>query len=161
MSKRNWKAAQARGLRDAMDLCLEHAREKRNLSVDGVAAGMGLASKWTLYKWVQEASLPSRLIKPFEMACGIDLVSRWLVASGGKLVIDMPKGRKGRPEDIQALQSATTDAIGALLKFYADKADVDTTLASIQTALERMAWHQGNVEKYRQPELPFDEENNE
>ncbi len=158
MSKRNWKTVQARDLRDAMDLCLDYAKENHNRSVDSVADLMGLPSKWTLYKWVQEASLPSRLIKPFEMACGIDFVSRWLVVSGGKLVITIPKGRKGAAEDIQALQAITHEAIGALIKFYADQADADATLAALQTALERMAWHKGNVEKYRQPELPFDEE---
>lgn len=158
MSKRNWKRVQPRDLRDALDLCTEYAREKHNRSVDNIADEMGLASKWTLYKWIQEASLPVRLIKPFENACGIDFVSRWGVISTGKLVIEIPKGRKGEPDDIQALQTVTHDAIGALMKFYADKANVDDTLATLQTALERMAWHKGNVEKYRQPELPFDEE---
>jgi hypothetical protein len=158
MSKRNWKHVQPRDLRDAMDLCVEYAKAKNNRSIDTIADLMGLASKWTLYKWMQEASLPSRLIKPFEHACGIDFVSRWLVVSGGKLVIEIPKGRKGKPDDIQSLQAATHEAVGALIKFYADQADTDATLAALQTALERMAWHKGNVEKYRQPELPFDEE---
>jgi hypothetical protein len=158
MSKRNWKRVQPRDLRDAMDLCVEYAKAKNNRSIDTIADLMGLASKWTLYKWMQEASLPSRLIKPFEHACGIDFVSRWLVVSGGKLVIEIPKGRKGKPDDIQSLQAATHEAVGALIKFYADQADTDATLAALQTALERMAWHKGNVEKYRQPELPFDEE---
>lgn len=158
MSGRNWKRMQPRDLRGAMDLCLEYAKAKHNRSVDTVADLMGLTSKWTLYKWIQEASLPSRLIKPFEFACGIDFVSRWLVVSGGKMVIDIPKGRKGGPRDIQALQSATHDAIGALMTFYEDKSNAEDTLAAIQTALERMAWHKGNVEKYRQPELSFDDE---
>lgn len=158
MTGRNWKRVQPRDLRDAMDCCLEYAKAKHNRSVDSVADLMGLASKWTLYKWIQEASLPSRLIKPFEHACGIDFVSRWLVVSGGKLVIDIPKGRKGGPEDIQALQASTHEAVGALMKFYEDKSNAEETLAAIQTALERMAWHKGNVEKYRQPELPFDED---
>jgi hypothetical protein len=158
MSGRNWKRVQARDLRDAMDLCLEYAKVKHNRSVDTVADLMSLASKWTLYKWMQEASMPARSIKGFEHACGIDFVSRWLVVSGGKLVIDIPKGRKGGPEDIQALQASTHEAIGALMKFYEDKSNAEETLAAVQTALERMAWHKGNVEKYRQPELPFDED---
>jgi hypothetical protein len=158
MSRRNWKTLQPHDLRGAMDLCLEYAKAKHNRSVDTVADLMGLASKWTLYKWMQEASLPSRLIKPFEHACGIDFVSRWLVVSGGKLVVEIPKGRKGKADDIQELQLATNEAVGALLKFYTDQTDAEATLAAIQTALERMAWHKGNVEKYRQPELPFDEE---
>ncbi len=158
MSARNWKRTQPRDLRDAMDLCLEYAKTKHNRSVDSVAELMGVVNKWTLYKWMQEGSLPARLIKPFEHACGVDYVSRWLAMSGNKLVIDIPKGRKGTLEDIQTLQSATHDAIGALMKFYEDKADAEATLAALQTALERMAWHKGNVEKYRQPELLFDED---
>ena len=158
MSQRNWKRVQPRDLRDAMDLCVEYAKAKHNRSVDSVAELMGEVNKWTLYKWMQEASLPLRLVKPFEHACGIDYVSRWLAMSGNKLVIDIPKGRKGGPQDIQALQAATHDAIGVLMKFYEDKTNAEDTLAALQTALERMAWHKGNVEKYRQPELPFDDE---
>jgi hypothetical protein len=158
MSRRNWKRVQPRDLRDSMDKCLDYARENHNRSVDHIAELMGLPSKWTLYKWIQEASLPSRLIKSFEHACGVDFVSRWLAISGGKLVIDIPKGRKQGPEDIQALQEATHEAIGALIKFYNDQADADTALAAVQTALERLAWHKMNVEKSHQPELPFDEE---
>jgi hypothetical protein len=158
MAKRNWKQVQPRDLRDAMDMCLEYAREKHNRSVDSVAELMGEVNKWTLYKWMQNADLPLRKIKPFEHACGIDFVSRWLVVSEGKLVINIPKGRKGEADDIQALQAATHDAIGALMKFYAEQTDAQATLFAIQIALERMAWHRGNVEKFQQPELPFDEE---
>lgn len=158
MIKRNWKRVQPYSLRDAMDKCLEYAREHHNRSIDNVADLMGLSSKWTLYKWVQEASLPSRLIKNFEHACGIDFVSRWLAVSGGKLVIDIPHGKLASPEDIHALQEATHDAIGALIRFYHDQADVETTLEAVQTALERLAWHKINVSKAQQPELPFDEE---
>lgn len=158
MSKRNWKRVQPYSLRDAMDKCLDHAREVHNRSVDTVADLMGLPSKWTLYKWVQEASLPSRLIKNFELACGVDFVSRWLAVSGGKLVIDMPAGRKSTPQDIHALQEVTNTAIGALIRFYNDQTDAGETLAAVQTALERLAWHKINVEKAHQPELPFDEE---
>jgi len=158
MSRRNWKTVQPLDLRNAMELCLEYAKAKHNRSVDTIADLMSLASKWTLYKWIQEASMPAKSIKGFEHACGIDYVSRWLVVSSGKLVIEIPKGRKGKADDIQELQLATNEAVGALLKFYTDQSDAEATLAAIQTALERMAWHKVNVEKYRQPELPFDED---
>lgn len=156
MSQRNWKTAQPRDLRDAMDLCVEFARVKHNRSVDTVAELMGEVNKWTLYKWMQEASLPLRLVKPFEHACGADYVSRWLAMSGNKLVIEIPQGRKCGPVDIQELQAASHEAIGVLMKFYAEQGNVEETVAALQTALERMAWHRGNVEKYRQPELPFE-----
>ena len=158
MSRRSWKTAQPRDLRDAMDLCIEYAREKHNRSIDTIADLMGLSTKWTLYKWIESASLPARMIKPFQHACGIDFITRWYVLSEGKLLIDIPRGRKATATDIQTLQTATHDAIGALMSFYEEKADAETTLAKLQIALERMAWHKGNVEKFQQPELPFDEE---
>lgn len=158
MSRRNWKRVQPTNLRDAMDWCVEHAREKHNRSIDQVADLMGLPSKWTLYKWIEAVNLPARLIKPFEHACGIDLVSRYLAVSGGKLVIDMPKGRAQTPEDIALLQEATHTAVGVLIRFYLDQIAAEETLAAVQTALEQLAWHRLNVEKTRQPELPFDEE---
>ncbi len=158
MVKRNWKTVQPSDLRGAMSLCLAHANEKHNRSLERVACLMALPSHWTLYKWVESGKMPTNQILAFEHACGIDLVSRWLVISSGKLVIEIPKGRKGGPQDIQSLQASSHDAIGALMKFYADQANIDETRAALQTALERMAWHKGNVEKYRQPELPFDED---
>jgi hypothetical protein len=158
MAKRNWKRAQPRDLRHAMDLCLDYARERYNRSVDNIADLMGEVNRYTLYKWIEAGSMPVRKVKAFEHACGIDFLSRWLAMSGNKLVIEIPIGRIADPEDMQALQEITHAAIGSLLKFYKEQADSDETLAAVQTALERLAWHRANVEKCRQPELPFDEE---
>lgn len=158
MSRRNWKNTQPHDLRDAMDLCVDYAREKHNRSVDSIADLMGVPSKHTLYKWIADANMPAIRIKSFEHACGIDFVSRWFVISSGKLVIDVPKGRKGTPEDIQVLQAAAHAAIGELMKFYEQKTDVPAVLVAIQNVLENFAWHKGNVEKFQQPEIPFDEE---
>jgi len=159
MARRNWRNVQPIDLRDAMDLCTEYAREKHNRSIDQISDLMGLPSKWTLYKWMQEASLPARSIKNFELACGASFVSRWLVvSSGNKLVIDIPKGRRITDEDILSLQEVINVAINALIKFYRQQDDLTGTIASIQSAMEQLAWHKGNVEKFQQPELPFDEE---
>jgi uncharacterized protein with NAD-binding domain and iron-sulfur cluster len=125
--------------------------------VDGIADLMGV-KQWTLYKWIEEADMPAKRIKNFELACGIDYVTRWLVESGGKMVMDVPRGKKCGSMDIQELQSAYHGAVGELMKFYGELTDVDETLAALQTALEQTSWHRGNVEKYRQPDLPFDEE---
>lgn len=156
MPKRNWKTVQARDLRDAMDLCLEYAREKNNRSIDQIADLMGMESKWTLYKWIESVNMPVRMIRAFESHCGIDLVSRYLVASSGKLIIDIPRGRPCSSEDLLVLQSILNEAAGKLLRFYAEHSGHDETLAAVQTALEKLAWHRGNVEKYFQPELPFE-----
>lgn len=156
MSRRHWKKVQPRDLRDAMELCTEYARDKHHRSVEQIADLMGEVNKWTLYKWIESGSLPVRKVKPFEHACGIDFVSRWLAMGDNKMVIAIPTGRKVEANDVLALQESTNEAIGALLKFYKAEADEAQTLASLQTALERLAWHKGNVEKYRQPELPFE-----
>jgi len=157
MSDINWKRVKPLDLKDALAWCTRYAKAKHNRSVDQIADLMGV-KKWTLYKWIEEADLPLRLLKSFEHACGIDYVSRWQVESNGKLIIEVAIGKKCGPRDINDLQKAYTDTVSKLLGFYDDLADVETTLAAMQTALEQTSWHRSNVEKYRQPELPFDEE---
>lgn len=157
MSRRVWKRVQAGNLNQAMELCLEFAREKHNRSTEGVADLMGV-NHWTLYKWMSSGSMPANLIRPFEHACGIELVSRWLAASSNKLVIDMPRAAKSGPGDIMLLQAAINDAVGALIKFYDDKCNAMQTISAVQTALECLVWHRSNVSKYGQDELPFEDE---
>ncbi|WP_026601664.1 hypothetical protein [Methylomonas sp. 11b] len=157
MSRQNWKAVRPLDLQSAMEWCVKFAKAKHNRSMDTIADLMGV-NKWTLYKWVAEADMPLRLIHSFEHACGINYVSRYLVESRGQMVVDIPRGKKCGAGDVHALQTAYNAAVGELLKFYEELGDVDETLAAMQTALEQTSWHRGNVEKYRQPELPFDEE---
>lgn len=157
MAKRNWKAVRPLNLRDALDWCVRHAKEQHNRSVESIADLMGV-NHWTLYKWIGEADMPARLIKAFEHACGIDYASRWLVESGGKMVIEIPRGKHCGPHDIQQLQAVYHIAVGELMGFYEDAKDIESALSAIQSALEQTSWHKHNVEKYRQPELPFDEE---
>jgi hypothetical protein len=158
MAKRNWKREQPKSLRHATDLCMDYAREKYNRSADHIAELMGEVNKWTFYKWIETGNMPLRKLKTFEHACGVDFVSRWLVISGDKLVIDIPRGRHVGPDAVHTLQVALNDTVGALLDFYADKIGVEQTTAMLQTAMEQLAWHKLNVEKAHQPELPFDEE---
>lgn len=158
MKRKNWAAIRPRNLTHAMELSMEHALAKYNRSTDSVAALAGINSVNTFYKYLATGGLPARLIKPFENACGIDYVSRWLVESSGKMVIDMPRGKKCGAADIQALQAAYHATVGEVMKFYQELTEVDDVLAAIQVALEQTSWHKGNIEKYRQPELPFDED---
>ena len=71
MTRRNWKRIRPHSLRYALELCKEHARERRNLSVERIAELMGLADHWALYKWFQSGRIPANLIRPFEHVCGI------------------------------------------------------------------------------------------
>lgn len=152
-SKRNWKRVHASSLRQAMELCKEHAREKHNLSVERIAERIGLADHWVLYKWIASAKMPAVMIPAFESACGIDLISRYLATRAGRLVIDMPRGKAAGSEDVQALQGVLHEAMGALMRFYAQEQEAEDTLAAVQRGLESLAWHRGNVQKHSQPEL--------
>ena len=157
MTKRNWKRIQPTSLRNALELCKDFAKERHNLSVERIAESMGLTDHWTVYKWIQTGRIPANMIRPYEAACGIDYLTRWLAASSGRLLIDIPTGRKADAADMQALQELLNTAVGQLLQFYGGKAEAGDTLAAIQQAMEGLAWHRGNVQKHAQPELDFEE----
>lgn len=153
MRRRNWKAVQPTSLRHALELCKDHARESRNMSVERIAERMGLPDHAVLYKWLSNGRMPALLIPGYESACGINLVSRWLAASGGKLLIDIPTGRNCTSDDLHQLQSELNTAIGALLEFHSRKRDAQQTLAAIRTAMEGLGWHHSNVAQHGQPQL--------
>ncbi|MGQ0711005.1 MAG: hypothetical protein ACT4NV_14810 [Rhodoferax sp.] len=157
MARRNWCRIQPTCLRQALELCKDYARERHNLSVERIAERMGVTDHWTVYKWLQNGRIPANLIRPYEAACGIDYVTRWLAASANRLLIDIPTGRNARAADMQALQELLNTAVGQLLQFYGGKADATATLAAIQQAMEGLAWHRSNVAKHQQPELEFEE----
>jgi len=68
-------------------------------------------------------------------------------------VIDIPTGRIAGDGDIQELQEALNTAVGALIRFYAGKADAAETLGSIQAGMEGLGFHRENVKKVDCPEL--------
>lgn len=153
MKRRNWKSAQPASIRQALEWSLEYARERHNLSVERVAERMGQANHWALYKWVSEGRMPAVMLPAFEHVCGINLVSRWLAATSGKLLVDMPTGRSCTAQDMQELQAVLTTTTGALLAFYHGSAEAETTLATVQAGLEALAWHRGNVRQHAHPQL--------
>jgi hypothetical protein len=152
---RNWKAVGATSLSHAMELCLEFARERHNRSVEGVADLMGLANKFTLYKWVESGKLPAISIRTFEHACGCDFVTRYLAHSSSKLLIAIPIGRKPQPDDTQLLMASCSRATGLLIDFYSGKVSVDQAVVAITQAMEEFAWHRANMAKVPAPELDF------
>ena len=155
-SRRRKKQQQPTSVRQGMEFCLENARVKKNLSVDRVADKMGLSSKWLLYKWMNNGRMPIILVRPFEEACGVDYVTRYIGHSAFKLLIDIPVGKRVSDKDINSLQASFSEAIGLLLKFYDGKSEIDETLAALTDVMEKLAWHQGNVERFHQPELEFE-----
>lgn len=139
-----------------MELCLSYARETANLSVERIADRMGQPSHWVLYRWMQEGSIPARMIRPFEHACGCTYLTRYLAASAHQLLVDLPTGRHASPGDIHALQEACTAAVGALLRFYDGRLAADEAHAAITVALEQLAGERCEVERYATPELPLE-----
>ena len=153
MTRRNWKALQPSSLRHAFELCKDHARERLNKSVEGIAEDMGLADHWVLYKYLQKGSMPANLIRPYELACGIDYVTRWLAGSGGRLLVQIATGRKLVHADIVELHEHFATALKLLTDYYANPGDPSAALTALTTHMEHVAWHRQNVAQHINPQL--------
>ncbi|WP_373389012.1 hypothetical protein [Pseudomonas alcaligenes] len=140
----------------AVEWSLEFALEHR-LNAERIAERMGLPSHWVIYKWASEGRMPAVLIPAFEHACGINMVSRWLASTSGKLLVDLPTGRNCTADDMQELQVVLHHTTGALMAFYNGTADADATLGALQSGLEALAWHRGNVAQHAHPQLELGE----
>ena len=118
---------------------------------------MGLEDHWALYKWLANGRMPLVNLHAYEHACGIDLVTRYLAATAGKLLVDIPKGRQAQPTDMVELNTGFAQALQLLTDFYAGgpKACPATTLEALRNHLEQVAYHQRNVAAYATPELEF------
>lgn len=158
MTRRNWKRVQPTSLRDALELCKEHARERHNKSMERIAEDMGMADHWALYKYLQNGRMPTNLLRPYQIACGINLVSRWLAASEGKLLLDIPSGRGIKASDLTDAHAGFAAAMQLISDFYAGRADQAETLEAIAEHLQQMGWHHANVQQHATPELDFNEE---
>lgn len=150
---RHWKRVRPTSLLNGIELCLEHGREKLNRGVDRISECMGEETHHNLYKWAASGRMPAVKIRAFEQACGANFVTRWLASSAGLMVIEVPTGRHGTSDDVLALQETLNDAVGALLQFYAGKADQAGVIARLTAGLEGLAYHRTAVEKNEQPEL--------
>jgi len=135
---------------------MEYAREKHNRSIDRIADLMGLANKWVLYKWLESGRMPAILIRPFEAACGIDLVTRYIGHSANKMLIEIPTGKRVTSTDLNELQSSFAGAVSLLVEFYERKNGSDEALAALTGLLEDVAWHRQNVQEHLQPGLELE-----
>ena len=153
----NWKRLQPSSLRHAMELCKDHGKAKLNRSVEQIAEHMGVTDHWSLYKWFQNGRMPLNLVRPFEDACGIDFVSRWIAASAGKLLVDMPAGRPASNDSLVEMNTGFAEALQLLTDFYAPErgADPAQVLAALTTHLQQVAWHHANVTQHATPQLDF------
>lgn len=156
MTRRVWKNVRASSMLEALRLCKEYAQAKSNLSVERIADRMG-ATHDSLYKWLASGRLPAILIPAYEHACGCHFVSEWLAASTGKLLIDMPMGRKADAAELMQVNTSCASALQLLTSFYADpgSANTEATLCALRNHLEQVAYHHHNVAAYTTPELEF------
>lgn len=154
--KRNWKRVRATSLLQGLQLCVEHAKETRNRSVERIADLMAEETHHALYKWLGTGRMPLIKLAAFEEACGAHFVTQYLAASAHKLLVDIPSGRMATAEDASALQIALNDAASAILRFHAGKLSKDEALAALAAGMEGLAWHHHNVAKFEQPELELE-----
>ncbi|ARU87098.1 hypothetical protein [Pseudomonas sp. M30-35] len=158
MKRRNWKSWVPRSPAEAMSGCAERALERHNRGLERLATEhLGQHSAATLYKWMSNGRLPLTLVLPFEHACGTPLITRYLAAAHGKLLVDMPTGRNSSTEDLQQLQAVLHTAVGALLAFYNGTADAESTQDALRAGLESLVWHRGNVQQHGHPQLELGE----
>lgn len=152
-----WNKRQPSSLRDAMEMCKDFAREVHNMSIERIADRMGVMDKWSLYKWFQNGRMPVSLIQPFEFACGINYVTRWLASSDNKLLVDVPKGKLHGKDDMVQLNTSFAAALDLLNTFYegGGTADPQATLAALKNHLTQASYHHANVQACIQPELEF------
>lgn len=155
--KRNWKKVRPTSLLNSLELCTEFARESKNASIQRIAECMSEKTHHTIYKYLENGSLPLVKLRAFEHACGANFVTRWVAMSAGMLVIDIPSGRSADSDDVLALQEILNDAVGALLSFYSGKTKEEDVMARITAGMEGLAFHRENVKKFDQPELPLGE----
>lgn len=142
-----------------MELCKDHARERLNKSVERIAEDMGLADHWTLYKWFQTGRLPANLIRPYELACGINYLTRWIAASSGHLLVEIPTGRALRSSDVTELHGSFAEAVQLLTQVYdGQNTQAEAAVAALTEHMARVAWHHGNLGAHTNPQLEFDSE---
>ena len=156
MTRRVWKNVRPNSLVHALRLCKEFAQDRHNLSVERIADRMGVSHD-SLYKWLATGRLPAILILAYEHACGCHFASIWYATSAGKLVIDMPTGRKADGTELLAMNSSCAAALQLLTAFYAapHAADPEATLLALRQHMEQVAFHHNNVAQYATPELEF------
>ncbi|OWJ91092.1 hypothetical protein B6S59_25305 [Pseudomonas sp. A46] len=156
MNRRNWKTWVPRSPAEAMSGVAELAMTRHNRGIERLATDhLGQHNASTLYKWMGNGRLPLTLVLPFENACGQPLITRYLAAAHGQLLVNVPSGRVVTPTDVQQLQQLLNEAVGAVLSFSAGRVSVPEALDAIRAGLESLAWHHGNVQQHDRPQLDF------
>jgi hypothetical protein len=158
MARTHWKRKRATNMRHAMELCVAHARDVLNRSVEQIAELMGEASHWNLYKWMESGRMPAVKIRPFEHACGVDFITQYQAHSAGYLLVKVPTGRKAEHRDLHELSGFTHEVMGMLLDFYDSYEGAEEARLAVTALMEDLAHQRGNIDKHMQPELLLGED---
>ncbi len=151
--KRNWKRYRPTDLRSAIEACVDYAADKKNRSIDRIADRMG-TNKWTLYKWIESGKLPANQIAPFELACSSPpFVSIHLSLVAGFLPVQIPTGKRPTGDETLEVQSVCNSAVQEIVRFARDEVEAEDVVAAILPALQQLAFHKNNAERFIQPEL--------
>lgn len=157
MTRRSWKNIYPTNLRQAAELCVQYALDKHNKSVERIAEDMGISSHWTLYKWLESGRMPLLNIRPFEIACGINFITKYIAHSANYLAIDIPTGRKSEHRELSELNLFMSQAVQNLYEYQDGKKSADDVVGVITSLMEDLAHQRGNLVKEKQPELDFTE----
>ncbi|MCP2041440.1 hypothetical protein L1281_002040 [Neisseria sp. HSC-16F19] len=151
---RNIRQAKATSLDHAIALTKRYAKERR-LPSKVMADLMGVELK-TYYRWLLDNTMPLNRVAQFEALAGCRFISEYLcVMHGDKVVIDIPRGRKGKTADVARVQSQTAAAIALLARWHEDGNGVEETIAALTQVLSLLAYQRENVKKAETPELWF------
>ncbi|MCB6182349.1 hypothetical protein LIN78_02110 [Leeia sp. TBRC 13508] len=138
-------------LDDAIEKATQQAdRSRRPAKV--MADLMGVELK-TYYRWLSESSMPLNRLRQFETFCGAHFVSDYLSTAAGRVVIEIPVGKKAKPEDIANMQAMFGKAIMLLSQFWETRDGMEETLSVLTETLQQVAFQRENVLKSVSPEL--------
>lgn len=151
---RNWNRIIPRNILEAMRLCKDYAKEKKNLSVERIADLMGITAD-QLYGWLGNGKMHLSLVPMYEHVCGCTFISDHLAHSHGKLAVKIPSGRVLEDTDLLQMHKSFSQTMSLLAGFYDGKADASETLKAITEHMQVSAWHRANVQKHDYPELEF------
>lgn len=153
MGRRNWNQEIPTDIPRALQLCADFALEKHQLNVPRITDLLGEASHNTVYKWMGTGRMPVLKVPAFEHICGINFVTRFLAHSSGKLLVDMPTGRRGAHRELIDLTIHANQTMSRLMDFFEGRGGAEETAANITLLMEGLALQRRNVEKFKQPEL--------
>lgn len=139
-------------LRQAFEADRRHAQRYRQMSVERLAE-LRDTTPGNLYKQMEDGTMHAARLAGWFHDTGGKAVISLLAAQAGGVFIPIALGRKVGPDDIQALQGALNQAVGALLAFHAGRLEAEDCQAALWGGMAGLAWHRENVSKADQPEL--------